>query len=32
MQLNEDMLAMAGIDSKRVKVKVEDGQVIITKE
>lgn len=32
VQLNEDMLAMAGIDSKRVKVKVEDGQVIITKE
>lgn len=32
LQLNEEMLAAAGIDSKRVKVKVEDGKVVITKE
>lgn len=32
VQLNEDILAMAGIDSKRVKIKLQDNQVIITKE
>lgn len=31
LQLNDDMLSAAGIDSKRVKVKVEDGKVIISK-
>ena len=32
VQINEDMLASAGIDSNKVKVKVVDGQIIITKE
>ncbi len=32
VQLNEDMLAAAGIDSNKVKIRVENGQVIITKE
>lgn len=32
VQLSEEMLAMAGIDSKRVKVSIEGDQVIITKE
>ena len=32
LQLNEDILSSAGIDSKRVKVQVVDGKVVITKE
>lgn len=32
VQLNEEMLALAGIDSKRVRVKVEGDQVIISRE
>lgn len=32
LQLSEEMLEAAGIDSKRVKVKLEDGKVVITKE
>ncbi len=32
VQLNEDILERAGIDSKRVKIKLEGNQVIITKE
>ncbi|CCY54698.1 aBC transporter ATP-binding protein [Coprococcus sp. CAG:782] len=32
VQINEDMLASAGIDTNKVKVKVVDGQIIITKE
>ncbi len=32
VQLNDEMLAMAGIDTKRVKVSIEDGKVVITKE
>lgn len=32
LQLNEDILTSAGIDSKRVKVQVVDGKVVITKE
>lgn len=32
LQLNEDILNSAGIDSKRVKVQVVDGKVVITKE
>lgn len=32
VQLNEDMLNAAGIDSNKVKITVEDGKVIITAE
>lgn len=32
LQLNEDILSSAGIDSKRVRVQVVDGKVVITKE
>ncbi|MBP3621473.1 MAG: ABC transporter ATP-binding protein [Lachnospiraceae bacterium] len=32
VQLNDDMLEAAGIDSNKVKIKVEDGKVIITAE
>ena len=32
VQLNEDMLSAAGIDSNKVKIVVEDGKVIITAE
>lgn len=32
VQLNEELLALAGIDSKRVRVKVEGDQVIISRE
>ena len=32
VQLNEDMLQAAGIDSNKVKITVEDGKVIITAE
>lgn len=32
LQLNEEILSQAGIDSRRVKVEVVDGKVVITKE
>ena len=32
VQLNEDMLEAAGIDTNKVKITVEDGKVIITAE
>lgn len=32
LQLSEDILKLAGIDSNRVKVEVRDGRVVITKE
>lgn len=32
VQLNQEMLEAVGIDSNKVKICVEDGKVIITKE
>ena len=32
VQLNQELLEAAGIDTNKVKIRVEDGQVIITKE
>lgn len=32
VQLNEDVLAMAGIDSNKVRIDVKDGKIVISKE
>lgn len=32
LQLSEEMLEAAGIDSNRVKVKIEDGKIVVTKD